>query len=173
MTAWRRPRAGLVAGAAVALVVWAVLTGTATAHAQLLGTDPAPSSVLLVPPRQVVLTFDVPVSLDPGSVRVTGPTGARVDDGGAHHPGGAARAAAVGLPAGLARGSVLLATFLLPGADLAGVPADPLSAALRVSAVAGSRRPVCRRAAWPDRRPAGPRSARGGRPGWPRGAARR
>ena len=81
----------------------------ASAHAELESTDPAQSSVLLVSPAQVVLHFGEPVEVDFGSLRVLGPSGQRVDDGGAHHPGSDSHAVAISLPANLPKGTYVVA----------------------------------------------------------------
>ena len=81
----------------------------ASAHAQLESTSPAPSSVLLVPPTQVVLHFGEPVEVDFGSLRVLGPNGQRVDSGGAHHPGGDGHAVATSLLADFPKGTYVVA----------------------------------------------------------------
>ena len=81
----------------------------ASAHAQLQSSDPSPSSVLLVPPRQVVLHFGEPVEIDFGSIRVLGPLGNRVDLGGTHHPLGDSDAVAIALPPGLRDGTYVVA----------------------------------------------------------------
>ena len=88
------------------LAAWA---GPAAAHAQLETSDPAPGTVLPVPPHQVVLRFSEPVTADPGALRVLAPSGRRVDAGGAHHPGADAGAVAVALDAGLGRGTYIVA----------------------------------------------------------------
>ena len=81
----------------------------ASAHAQLQSSDPSPSSVLSVPPRQVVLHFGEPVEIDFGSIRVLGPLGNRVDLGGTHHPPGDSDAVAIALPPGLRDGTYVVA----------------------------------------------------------------
>jgi len=103
-------RAAQVGTAAAAVLLLLVATaGTASAHARLVTTDPAVSSVLLVAPAEVVLHFDDVVTVDGGSLRVFGPDGARVDDGVVHHPGGDSHAVAVGLPRYLGTGSYVVA----------------------------------------------------------------
>jgi len=81
----------------------------ASAHAQLEWTQPVQSSVLTSAPRQIVLHFGEPVEIDFGSLRVIGPTGARVDEGGTHHPGGDSHAVAIDLPGQLADGTYVVA----------------------------------------------------------------
>jgi copper transport protein len=137
-------RTARVAVAGVAVVVLLVATaGTASAHARLVSTDPAASSVLLVPPAQVVLHFDDVVTIDGGSLRVFGPDGTRVDDGGVHHPGGDRDAVAVGLPAGRGPGSYVVAWRVISddghpvhGAYVFSVGSD--RGAVRASVVAGA-----------------------------------
>lgn len=90
----------------VLLVVWA---GTASAHAQLESSDPAAQSVLLVAPTQVVLHFGEPVTVDAGSLRVLGPDGRRIDNGGTHHLEGDSRAIASTLPPRLPKGTYVVA----------------------------------------------------------------
>ena len=84
-------------------------SGTAWAHAQLQSSDPSPSSVLSVPPTQIVLHFGEPVEIDFGSIRVLGPLGNRVDQGGTHHPAGDSDAVAIDLPPGLHDGTYVVA----------------------------------------------------------------
>ncbi len=90
----------------VGILAW---SGIAGAHAQLDSTDPSQSAVLLTPPRQVVLHFDQPVEINFGSVRVFGPSGKRVDQGGTHHPTGQSDAVAIPLPSGLPDGTYVVA----------------------------------------------------------------
>ena len=94
---------------AAAFVMVVLGAGPASAHAQLQSSDPSPSSVLSVPPRQVVLHFGEPVEIDFGSIRVLGPLGNRVDLGGTHHPPGDSDAVAIALPPGLRDGTYVVA----------------------------------------------------------------
>ena len=96
-------------GMAVATVVVLALASPAGAHAQLESSQPDQSSVLATPPRQVVLHFGEPVEIDFGSIRVIGPEGNRVDEGGTHHPSGDGHAVAISLPAHLADGTYVVA----------------------------------------------------------------
>ncbi len=107
----RRPRRLRRASVAVAAAFVMVVLGAApaSAHAQLQSSDPSPSSVLSVPPRQVVLHFGEPVEIDFGSIRVLGPLGNRVDLGGTHHPPGDSDAVAIALPPGLRDGTYVVA----------------------------------------------------------------
>lgn len=101
---WARGLGGLV----IVAVVLAV-SSPAWAHAQLESTQPVQSSVLTTSPRQVVLHFGEPVEIDFGSMRVIGPNGARVDNGGTHHPPGDTHAVAISLPAHLPDGTYIVA----------------------------------------------------------------
>ncbi len=109
---WRGPRRHLVhflSAAVFTLVAVIVPAGPASAHAQLEWTEPVQSSVLSTSPRQVVLHFGEPVEIDFGSLRVIGPDGKRVDEGGTHHPPGDSHAVAISLPDHLPRGTNVVA----------------------------------------------------------------
>jgi|GEM_PF-82245 len=100
--------------AALALVC-GVLTGTAVlgavpadAHATLSSSTPSAGTVLPRAPEQVLLTFDEPVTTLLDAIRVLDASGHRVDVGGTHHPKGDGGKVAVGLQAGLSRGSYLV-----------------------------------------------------------------
>jgi len=99
---------GLV-GVVIAAVIVVTVAGPASAHAQLESTQPNQSSVLLTSPSQVVLHFGEPVEIDFGSVRVIGPAGSRVDNGGTHHPSGDTHAVAISLPPRLPDGTYVVA----------------------------------------------------------------
>jgi copper transport protein len=99
--------------AAVALLG---LPGSALAHAQLEGSSPARGAVLEVQPGQVVFRFGEAVEGNFGAVRVFDARGARVDDNRVFHPGGRGSQIAVGLRAGLARGTYT-ATYRVISAD--------------------------------------------------------
>jgi copper transport protein len=85
-----------------------LLAGPASAHAVLEASDPRPDAVLAALPGSVTLTFDEPVTLVPGSLRVYDPDGQRIDRGDVDHPGDAGAKVGVGLRAGQARGSYLV-----------------------------------------------------------------
>jgi copper transport protein len=105
----RRTRVTLVGLAALVVVALVVLTAAhASAHAGLRGSDPAPDSVLASSPSTVELTFTEAVTLTPDSLRVFGPDGERVDDGGVGHLHDDAATLAVGLPDGLPDGTYLV-----------------------------------------------------------------
>jgi len=98
-----------VFGCLFVIVILVGTAGPASAHAQLESTSPAPSSVLVESPSQVVLHFGEPVEIDFGSLRVLGPSGQRIDNGGTHHPPGDSHAVAISLPKNLARGTYVVA----------------------------------------------------------------
>jgi copper transport protein len=77
----------LVAATAVLLP-----TGAASAHAQLLGTSPAPGAVVQQV-HEVVLRFDEPVTVTTDGIEVTDPSGRRVDSGRARAVAASARVA--------------------------------------------------------------------------------
>lgn len=68
----------LLLGTALALLLQA---SPAWAHAALLTSDPQDGVVLDTAPREVVLTFNQPVGIGLGAVRVVGPDGERADGG--------------------------------------------------------------------------------------------
>jgi len=91
---WVRVASGALMAAALVLV-----SGPASAHAVLEGSDPAPDAVLRQAPSDVVLRFDEPVTLLPSSLQVLAPDGSRVDDGAVDHHGDDATTATVGISA--------------------------------------------------------------------------
>lgn len=66
----RRAVRRLVLAAALALVAPVLLAGPASAHATLIGTDPAEGAVLATAPSEVTFTFDEPVRSTSGSVHL-------------------------------------------------------------------------------------------------------
>ena len=65
--------------ATVVLLSGLAVAATATpasAHAELISSDPAQGATIATPPQQVVLTFNEPVTLGATPVAVTGPSGA-------------------------------------------------------------------------------------------------
>lgn len=104
-----RRRLVLAALVGLAVIALVVLTATyASAHAGLRGSDPAPDSVLAAAPRAVELTFTEAVTLTPDSLRVFGPDGDQVDDGGVGHVHDDAATVAVGLTDDLPDGTYLV-----------------------------------------------------------------
>ena len=86
MTHPRPRRPGTLPAAALTLllavvVVLTVTTGVASAHAQLVATDPVAGAVLEEAPEQVTVTFNERVNARPDAVRVFDGSGARVDTG--------------------------------------------------------------------------------------------
>lgn len=75
----------VLAGVLVALLATA---GQAAAHAALLGTQPAPSSILVTAPSTVTLSFGEPIQVTTDGILVLGPDGSTVDNGGAGHVDG-------------------------------------------------------------------------------------
>lgn len=75
-----RPLIRVAAALAVAVLPLAV-AAPASAHATVEISNPAPEQVLAKPPHEVSVHFDEGVTLVPGSLRVFGPDGRRVDDG--------------------------------------------------------------------------------------------
>ena len=78
----------LVAGA-LCLVMLGVSAGDVNAHAIVKATIPAIDSTVQSPPAQVVMTFNEPVELAFGAIRVYDSNRGRVDEGEARHRGGA------------------------------------------------------------------------------------
>ena len=99
----------MAVGAVLVLVALVIAAPAASAHARLDSTVPSQSEVPLLPPRQVVLHFDDAVEIDFGSVRVFGPGGRRVDQGGTHHPGADSHSVAISLPDALPEGTYVVA----------------------------------------------------------------
>src|SRR3954469_12324950 len=59
----------------VTLVAFPLLASPASAHVQLLASDPQPHQSLTAPPRSIRLTFDSPLKAAP-VIMITAPTGA-------------------------------------------------------------------------------------------------
>ncbi|MEU4091178.1 copper resistance protein CopC [Streptomyces sp. NPDC026673] len=97
---------------AVPLAVLGLLFGTAapaSAHAALVGSDPAQGAVVQTAPAQVRLTFSEGVLLSKDSIRVLGPDGKRAETGGANDGGRGNTTAAVALRPGLGDGTYTVA----------------------------------------------------------------
>jgi copper transport protein len=86
-------------GATLALAMMLVLAFglPASAHAQLLSTNPVNNAALAKSPTEVEVTFGEHVELPPGSLRVYNTNDIRVDTGTAHHPGGDEHSVAIGV----------------------------------------------------------------------------
>ncbi|HJQ01031.1 MAG TPA: copper resistance protein CopC [Jatrophihabitans sp.] len=103
----------LLAAAGAALLL---LAAPATAHAVVVGSDPADGSRLASVPARVSIRFDEPVGLDLGYLRVVDSSGHRVDTGTATHPAGDGTAISVQLRSGLGDDSYL-ASYRVTSAD--------------------------------------------------------
>jgi copper resistance protein C len=76
---WKKPEMNVRRLATVLLLSGATVIATATpafAHADLISSDPAQNATVAMPPQQVTLTFNEPVTLPENPVTVTGPDGA-------------------------------------------------------------------------------------------------
>jgi copper transport protein len=93
--------AALLCAAAVSVLVMA---SPAAAHAVLVSSSPADGAVVAHSPARVTATFDEPVGVSAGSLRVFAPDGARADTGGTVH-GRTPEEIAVALDRGLGRGT--------------------------------------------------------------------
>jgi copper transport protein len=71
----------------------------ASAHAELLSSDPQPGAVVNTAPKHVTLTFNEHVEISLGAIRLFDGTGASVDISAARHPDGHDDAVEVDLPA--------------------------------------------------------------------------
>lgn len=77
-----------------------LLAPTASAHAMVVSSTPAPGSLLEVAPKDVTITFDESVTVVPDAVRVYGPDGSRIDHGAVLRPGGSGDEVEVAVDAG-------------------------------------------------------------------------
>ena len=78
----RRRAAATLAGVLFGLLC--VVLGPAapaSAHAALVGSDPASGTIVPAAPNRVTLTFSEGVQLVPGRIQVLGPDGSRIDEG--------------------------------------------------------------------------------------------
>jgi copper transport protein len=103
-----RRRLALLAGAmAAAGVTLLAVAPAALAHATLVSTSPADGAVVVRPPAEVSATFNQPVAIIAGSLRVYTPGGQRADSGPVTHTG--PDTIVVGLHTGLGRGTYTVA----------------------------------------------------------------
>ncbi len=93
-----RPRRIAAAVAAGLLLATFVGVGRVAAHAELLTSDPQPGAVLDTAPVQVTLTFNEPVEISLGAIRVFDGTGKSISVGPARHPDGRGEAVQIDLP---------------------------------------------------------------------------
>jgi copper transport protein len=110
-------RSVVLCAAAGAVILGLLLAAPqASAHAVVVGSDPADGSRSAKAPTSVTVRFDEPVGLSLGYLRVVDTAGRRVDVGSASHPAGAGSAITVALKANLGDGSYL-ASFRVVSAD--------------------------------------------------------
>jgi len=93
-----------------------LLAAPASAHAVVVGSDPADGARLKHAPATVTIRFDEPVGLQLGYLRVVDAAGRRVDTGTAGHPAGDGTAIDVSLRSGLGDGTYL-ASYRVISAD--------------------------------------------------------
>lgn len=94
-----------------ALGIWAGAPA-ALAHATIVSTNPAAGAVVPDAPIRVTMTFDEPVGVSTGSLRVLAPNGSRVDTGGTMH-GRDSEQIVVYLRGGLDRGTYTVAWHVI------------------------------------------------------------
>src|SRR3954470_2139391 len=87
------------------LLALTAMTGRASAHAQLVSTDPHAGEVVRTAPTHVGLTFGEPVETSRDAVQVFDDHLRRVDRRSVSHPGGDSTRIAVALPGDLGRGT--------------------------------------------------------------------
>jgi len=85
------------------------LAAPASAHAILVASNPGEGARLSAAPAQVVLTFDEPVEIALGALRVFGPDGQRVDVGSPRHEANGDATVVVGLHSQLPHGTYTVA----------------------------------------------------------------
>ncbi|MFC8829410.1 copper resistance CopC/CopD family protein [Streptomyces sp. NPDC057137] len=69
----------LLVGAVTVLGLFGALSGTASAHAALTGSDPKDGAVVDVAPQDITLTFSEQIAMGDDSIRVLDPSSKRVD----------------------------------------------------------------------------------------------
>jgi copper transport protein len=104
MSRLRQISIGVLAGFSIAVFVG---VGVASAHAELLSSDPQPGAVLDAAPTQVMLTFTEPVEISLGAIRLFDGRGTSIDISAARHPDGRGEVVQVDLPS-LANGSYVV-----------------------------------------------------------------
>lgn len=108
------PATGLLAAAVAGLLLVVLAVGPAFAHAALVETDPFDGQVLDEAPDAVTWTFNEPVVVSSGALRVFDASGDRVDTGQQSQP--RPEQARVALPPTLPEGTYI-ATFRVTSAD--------------------------------------------------------
>ena len=106
----------LLAAFAVAAGVMLLLAPQASAHAVMLGSTPADGARLQKVPASVTISFDEPVGLTPGYLRVVDTAGRRVDTGNPTHPGGDGSKITVAIKSGQGDGTYIV-SFRIISAD--------------------------------------------------------
>jgi copper transport protein len=104
------------AAIAIALAFAAIAPAIASAHAILVGTQPATGTTVKATPHEVIFEFNQAVGGTLGAVRVYSGTGSEVDNGDISHPDGNEHWMGVGLPAHLPDGTYT-ATYRVISAD--------------------------------------------------------
>lgn len=107
-----RSRSNVIRGLLVTLALVAVLlgfgpAGPASAHSELLASDPTSGAVLDASPATITLTFNEAVEIDLGAIRLFDGSGSPVLLSDVTHPGGDTSKAAVDVPE-LANGSYVV-----------------------------------------------------------------
>lgn len=95
----------VLAGAAVGFVILVMAGSSASAHAQLEGSDPGAGDILQVAPTQVSLTFGEPIEFAANAIKVFNDHLARISTGPVTAVGPDASRIRVTLPSGLGRGT--------------------------------------------------------------------
>ncbi|MEP7112022.1 MAG: copper resistance protein CopC, partial [Ilumatobacteraceae bacterium] len=104
MNRLRRGACACVAGLALATFAG---VGRVSAHAELLSSDPQPGAALDAAPSHVTLTFNEPVEMSLGAIRLFDGTGASIEISTARHPDGDGAKVEIDLPT-LANGSYVV-----------------------------------------------------------------
>ena len=97
----------VITAALAALLTLLALPGAALAHAELLSTSPSAGAVLDASPGSVTLTFNEPVEISLGTLRLFDGGGNSVEVPAARHPSGNDKAVVLQLPA-LGKGSYVV-----------------------------------------------------------------
>lgn len=95
MTRLRRTMGTCAAGLALAAFVG---VGRVSAHAELLSSDPPPGAVLDTAPAHVTLTFNEPVEMSLGAIRLFDGSGTSIEISAARHPDGRGEVVQIDLP---------------------------------------------------------------------------